>query len=356
MRFLCPFRGPSLRGRIVACLLASLALLFGSCSRGRTAAGEEDAKTSHYQRRFLVGFSNGFSANSWRAEMLTSLKQEAEKHPELELIVLDGQGDLNKQTADLETLVARRVDAILLIPNSSQAVTPVLRRAVQKGIKVVHFNLPLEDPESYSVYVGPDERERGRRWAEWLVKRMGGTGTLIMLGGIPGNPGTTVALEGALDVLKATSVKVAAYRDAFWQEDRARSVMAELIAKHPRIDGIWTDGGQVAAGALKALLAAGRPLVPITGDDYNGLFKLYMSHRTNSEKFDFASISSPTWQSKVALLTALKLLRGEQVEKWVKIEPRMLTGKDAERYVKSEFSDSIFVDTDLPDSALKEIK
>ncbi len=344
------------RGAEVLLLLLAAALLFpAACSRGGGAGNIPAEDAAAKQAKYVIGFSNGFSDNSWRAEMLASLRQEARLHEDLDLIVLDGRGDINRQVADLESLIARRVDAIILIPNSSQAVTPVLKRAIALGIKVLHFNLPLDDPDSYTVYVGPDERERGRRWARWLADRLGGRGNIVVLGGIPGNPGTAAALEGSQEVLAGTEVKVLAYRDAFWQEERGRAVMAELIARHPRIDGILSDGGQVTAGALKALLEAGRPLVPATGDDYNGIFKLYLNYGAAHPGFDFAVISTPTWQSKTVLRTALKLLRGEPVEKWVKIEPRLITGRDAGLYAKPDFPDSVFVDTDLPDTALREI-
>ena len=154
------------RGAEVLLLLLAAALLFpAACSRGGGAGNIPAEDAAAKQAKYVIGFSNGFSDNSWRAEMLASLRQEARLHEDLDLIVLDGRGDINRQVADLESLIARRVDAIILIPNSSQAVTPVLKRAIALGIKVLHFNLPLDDPDSYTVYVGPDERERGRRWA-----------------------------------------------------------------------------------------------------------------------------------------------------------------------------------------------
>jgi len=305
--------------------------------------------------KFIIGFSNGFSGNSWRKEMLASLQQETAKHPEVELIVLDGEGSIQKQAADIEALIARRVDAILLIPNSEVAIAPVLKRVILSGIKVVHFNLPLEDPECYHVYVGPDEKTRGKVWALWLVEKLKGQGSIVMFGGIPGNPGTAAAVEGALEVFKSTQIKVLAYRDSYWQEERGKQIMLELISRFPTIDGIWSDGGQVSAGAIRALIQADRPLIPVTGDDYNGMLKLYLEYHQKNPRFDIAAIATPTWQSKIALQKALDLLKGKPVEKWVKIEPQLITGKDASFFAKPQLSDSVFVDTDLPDTVLQEI-
>ncbi len=87
-----------------------------------------------------------------------------------------------------------------------------------------------------------------------------------------------------------------AFKDAYWEEDRAKVVMADLIVAYPQIDGIWADGAQMAAGALKALIAAGRPLVPVSGDDYNGLLKVYDAHKDKAPNFKIGLVSEPSWE------------------------------------------------------------
>lgn len=337
---------------LIAFLFISI-LLSGCGNKQNTeTTNNPQQQTSQTQKKFKIGFSNGFSGNSWRAEMLASLQQEAQKYPNVDLIVVDGQGDINKQVNDIESLIAQKVDAIMLIPNSAQAVQPVLKKAISKGIKVVDFNLPLDDQNSYTTYIGTDMKEKGKRWAEWLRDKLNGQGNIVMLGGIPGNPATAQCIEGAKEVFQGTNIKILAYRDANWQEDKAKVVMADLLAAYPQIDGIWSDGGQDTCGAIKAMLDANRPLVPACGDDYNGLFKLYMNYHDKYPKFDIGIISEPTYQSKIALQTAVKLLEGQNVEKWVKVNPPLLTGKDASQYVKKDLPDTVFVDTDLPESVL----
>ncbi len=337
-------------------LLAAFVAGITACVPGRVQVAAQKVRPEAVEETVVVGFSNGFTDNSWRAELMASMRQEALRHSDLELLVRDGRGDINKQIQDIESFIALKVDAIILIPNSSIAVTPSLKKARKLGIKVLHCNLPLEDSDSYDVYIGPDERERGRKWASWLQNKIGGSGSIVMLGGIPGNPGTAMAMKGALEVIDSSSIRILAYRDAYWQEDRAYEIMSGLLKDHKHIDGIWADGGQVAAGALKALLDAGHPLVPVTGDDYNGLFKLYLKYKDQYPDFDFAAISTPTWQGMTVLRSAVRLVRGEKLDSWMKLDPQLLTGEDAVSYAKPELSDIIFVDSDLPYSLLKEIR
>ena len=91
-----------------------------------TAVGETvSASKLKKKGPFRVGFSNGFSGNTWRTECLFSVKKEASQHKVLtDLIIVDGQGDISKQVNDIENLVSQNVDAILCIPNSGSAVAP----------------------------------------------------------------------------------------------------------------------------------------------------------------------------------------------------------------------------------------
>ena len=131
--------------------------------------------------------------------------------------------------------------------------------------------------------------------------------------------------------------------------------MSDLIAAYPQIDGVWADGGQVSTGALKALLAANKPLIPVCGDDYNGLLRMYDRYKDKSPEFKFSAISEPTWESAVALRTALKILKGEKVHFKQMIKPKRITPDNYKDYFRSDLPDAVFVDTELSDKELSEI-
>jgi ribose transport system substrate-binding protein len=303
-----------------------------------------------------IGFSNGFSGNSWRAMCVAALKQEAaaRKADIADLTVVDGQGDIVKQVNDIEGLINQQVDAILCIPNSGSAVVNVLREATRAGIVTVPFNLPV-DGEAWSTYAGTDPTIKGGALGGWLAKALGGKGKIVGLGGLPGNSYTAACWAGAQQAFKGTDIQVLAMKDAFWEEDRAKVVMANLIAAYPEIDGIWCDGSQDATGACKAMLDANRPLVPVTGDDYNGLLKLYVAEHAKQPKFDFGLMSEPTWESVIALRAALTLLGGGSVPKRQIIKPGFITTANYRDYIRQDLPDSVFVDTNLDDATLKHI-
>ncbi len=312
-------------------------------------AGADFAKPGPYR----IGFSNGFSGNTWRTECLASLRKEVEAQPDIaEFIVVDGQGDITKQVNDIADLIAQQVDAILCIPNSGSAVAPALRNATRAGIIAAPFNLPV-DGDAWTTYVGTDPVNKGHGLGQWLRDALGGSGKIVALGGLPGNSYTAAAWQGAQDAMAGADIEVLAFRDAYWEEDRAKVVMADLIAAYPQIDGVWCDGAQVAAGAMAALLDAGRPLVPVTGDDYNGLLKLYHNHKDSQPRFQIGCISEPTWQGVVSLRGVLDLLRGQDVPRTQTIQPQIITGDNYMDYVRLDLPDGVFVDTDLSEEELR---
>jgi ribose transport system substrate-binding protein len=304
---------------------------------------------------YRIGFSNGFSGNSWRAMMLEYINREKAMHPEIsDLIIVDGQNDINKQVADIESLVSQNVDAILTIPNSGTSVAPVLRDATNQGIVTVPFNLPV-DGTGYTAYLGTDPVDKGTRLGEWLRDALNGTGKIVALGGIPGNSYTAAAWAASQAVFEGTNIEVLAYRDANWEEDHAKVVMADLITAYPEIDGIWCDGAQDAAGACKALLDANRPLVPVTGDDYNGLLKLYAANKDTQPKFDFGLIAEPTWESALALRTAVSILKGEPTNSTLIIQPPFITKDNYEQFIQPDLPDGVFAFNDLGSDVLQKI-
>jgi ribose transport system substrate-binding protein len=318
---------------------------------GETVSGGKYKKKGPYR----IGFSNGFSGNTWRTIMLASIKKEAGQQKDLaDLIIVDGQGDITKQVNDIESLISQNVDAILCIANSGSAVAPVLRDATKQGIVTVPFNLPV-DGEAWTAYIGTDPEKKGFALGKWLRGAAGESAKIVALGGLPGNSYTASAWAGAKKAMEGSNIQVLAFKDASWEEDKAKVVMGDLIAAYPEIDGVWCDGSQDAAGAMKALLAAKKALVPVTGDDYNGLLKLYMEQAANYPKFKIGLLSEPTWESVLALRAALRLLRGEDIPKKQIIEPKLITAENYKSYVRPDLPDGVFVDSDLSDDELKQL-
>lgn len=317
-------------------------------------ATDEMAKAINKPGKLRIGFSNGFSGNTWRTECLEQMKIEAAANADrYQLIVVDGQGDITKQVNDIDDLIAQKVDAILVIANSGTAVVPALRKAERAGIITVPFNLPV-DGDHWTAYLGTDPRQKGMILGEKLNDMLGGKGKIVGFDGLPGNSYSAGVWEGAKPKL-GPGIEMLALKDADWEEDKAKVIMADLLAAYPQIDGIYSDGAQMAVGALRAMKAAGRAMVPVTGDDYNGLLKFYHAEKANNPNLKMSLVSEPSWEGIVALRTAIKLLSGENTPKRQTIKPTRIDGDNYLKYMKPDLPDGVFVDTTLTDEQLKKL-
>src|SRR5215218_4140745 len=78
------------------------------------------------QAKWRIGFSQVTSIEPWRVQFNKDIKAEAAKHPEVELLISDGEDRTEKQVADVETFISQQVDALLVSPKESAGLTGVV--------------------------------------------------------------------------------------------------------------------------------------------------------------------------------------------------------------------------------------
>src|SRR5579875_96794 len=339
-----PVRGRAAFVLLSAALIALPAAL-AACSSPPTAGAAAGGKKAH--GGYVVGFEEGFCANSWRKEMLAAFNLEAKKYEQEGIIkktvVTCANGSIPGQIANINTMIGEHVNAILLIDNSGSAVVPVVTKATNAGIVTVPFNLPLTGG-SYDAYIGTNPCLKAQDNANNLVSYVKGKpGGIVALGGTPGNSYTEVGWACAQKIITAAHIPVLTFRWAYWEPDTAKSVMSSVIASYPSISGIWSDGSQNCFGAEEALQAAGRALVPCTGDDYNGLLKLWVQQHARYPDFKISAVPEPpAEESTLALRYAVQLLQGKKVPKQTTLHPPIITDANVAKYVQMNLPDDVF--------------
>jgi len=155
-------------------VLLVTALLAGACNRG----GSTD--------KFVIGFSQANKAEPWRTWMDDSLMKEAAKHPELEVRYADAQQDNSKQVADVENFLRQRVDLLIISPNEAKPLTGVVKRVYEGGVPVIVLDRGIEG-DSYTTFIGADNREIGKAAGEYAAQLLGGKGSVVEIKGLPGS-------------------------------------------------------------------------------------------------------------------------------------------------------------------------
>jgi galactofuranose transport system substrate-binding protein len=209
---------------------------------------------------FVVGFSQMESDNPWRLAETKSLKDEAAKRG-IQLVVTDAQGQTSKQVADVEDLIARRVNVILLAPRTFEGLTPALQAAKAAKIPVILLDRAAAGKagDDYVTLLVSDEKEEGRRAAAWLANQMKGAASIVELAGTPGASAADDRAAGFREgIAKYPNMKIIASQTGNFSRATGQGVMqniAQSLGK--KITAVFAHNDEMALGAIQALIAAG---------------------------------------------------------------------------------------------------
>lgn len=236
-------------------------LLFGLVAVLCTDARATDQKQD--QKRYVIGFSQATTTEPWRLLFNKELRAEAAKHPEIELIVRDGQDDVQKQISDMEEFIDHHVDAILISPKVAAGLTPVANKAFDKGIPVIVLDRDLAN-RRYTQFIGGDNKIIGRTAGEHAVAYLGSkgkaTGNIVEIwGGMKSTPAQE-RHEGFAEVIaKEPGIKnLLDAADGDWKQDLGYEIMADALGRFDDIDLVYAHNDPMAYGAYLAAKDAGR--------------------------------------------------------------------------------------------------
>lgn len=293
---------------------------------------------------WTIGVSNYSLGNSWRVQMIEELKVAAAKDSRIaELIITNSDGNAAKQLSDIEDLRSRDVAGLIIAPLSSDGAAPAVDEAIADKVPVVIFNNEIATDKFTSI-VWIDEFKFGWIGGNWLKEKLGDKGNIVVLEGIAGTSTSDLRTRGALDAL-GTNIKVLARQPAGWAYDKGKTVMEDFISAYPQIDGVYSQGGAMSQAAVDALTAANKPLVPITGEGYNGFLKTWANKK--GEGFSSVGPDEPTWQSVRALELLTACLAGESVKKWEELPLPIITDENVGDYALPNCPDDVWANTKM---------
>jgi ribose transport system substrate-binding protein len=304
-------------------------------------------------KKLKIALSNSYIGNKWRIEMENVFKSALQMEPyksEVDGTWFNSGNDVSKQSQQVTNLIAERVDAIIINAASPTGLNGILSQAHGRGILVVSFDNIVTAPTALKV--NTDQLEFGRRMADWLAKKIGGKGNVMMVTGVAGTSVDEDRNKGADSVwAQNPGIKVVNRFTGMWDSATAERNTSAVLPSLPQIDGIWCQGG--TDGVLKAFIAANRPLPPTAGEAENGFRKFMIGY--DGHKVDGISIGQPPFLSVVALELARRILHDNYPRKDVTIPFPFVTNdtvKEGET-VFAKLPDSFFADfTDSGDAAV----
>ncbi len=297
-----------------AITVATGLLCQAGCSRGGKA-------------QYLVGFSQSNLGEPWRVAMNEEVVQRARDFPQLQIVFADAQQDNAKQVADVENFLRQRIDLLMISPNEAKPLTPVVRRVYEQKIPVIVIDRAIEG-DTYTCFIGADNREIGREAGEHAAALLRGAGRIVEIKGLPGSPPARDRSAGFREAIaKYPDIRIIHDPVANWLREEAMAQMEMALAAHPRIDLVYAHNDPMAIGAYLAARAKGRDReIKFIGID--ALPGLDGGRQAVADGKLDATFVYPTG-GRQAVELAAKILAGEQVPRTVTLPTEKITSENA---------------------------
>jgi ribose transport system substrate-binding protein len=282
---------------------------------------------------YVLGVSNTLVGNGWREEMICAVKAQALASGKVsKVIVANRNGGPAEQIADIRNLISAGANAIIINPSSASALNAVVAQAEARGVKIVSVDQRITAPQAYNVT--NDQVAYGRLGAEWLFKKLGGSGNVVEMRGIAGVPADTDRHTGFQQALKKyPGIKVVKQTFTGWSFAPGGKQMLDILNSGVQVDGVWTSG--IDYTVVNAFKTAGKPYVPVVGADNNEFLRQLMALNPS---FAGVAVTNPATIGGVGAAVAIKVLQGQKVPKWVKLKPQVWDMQTAAKTIKSYYS------------------
>ena len=273
--------------------------------------------TGTLAQSYTIGVSNGFIGSEWRTQMLQDMEDVAtqlgEQGIDIDLVVESANVDVQGQIQQIQNLVNRGVDAIIINANDQNALNFALEDAVDQGIVVVAVDQEVSANGVYNVAI--DQKAWAKESAQWLAETLGGEGDIILIEGFVGHPANEARMDGVAEVLaNYPDINVVGRESGGWDQATAQGVASDLFASIPNIDAVWTQDG-MAQGVWTAVRTANPDPFPIgTGEGHAGYLKLWQEILAEHPDFQSYAVCNPPGQGADGLRVAVELLGGKEVD------------------------------------------
>ncbi len=260
-----------------------------------------------------IGFSQATQQSPFYVALTDAAEQTAEDSGN-ELFFADANGDVTKQNNDVQDLITRGIDVLVINPVDPKGIAPSLAAADAAGIQVVTVDRPVES--GATSFVGRDNKAMGEIVGEAAVQALGPEGGKIIE--IQGDAGGAVARDrhdgfaAAVDGQPNITVIEGPYSD--YIRSNAVTAMQDLLQAHPDLSAVYAQNDDMALGALQVLDENNRTDVKVFGVD--GLMEAVRAI-ADGDQYIATALNDPNAEGKLAIETAVQVARGESVPEFI---------------------------------------
>jgi ribose transport system substrate-binding protein len=212
--------------------------------------------------KFLFGFSQAHNGHPWRVNQTANVRDAWAENftSQVDMLFTDAQNKSDKQVSDVEDLMSRGIDVLIITPHTAEPLTPVVKQAMDAGIKVITLDRGVNTP--VTVHVGADNKIIGKAAAKYIAEKLlNGKGNIIE---IQGTLGASATIDRHDEFMKELAnypdVKVIESQTADYSREPAVKFMEDMLQRFApgEFTVVYAHNDEMALGAIQALKAANR--------------------------------------------------------------------------------------------------
>ncbi|REC93584.1 ABC transporter substrate-binding protein [Kushneria indalinina] len=312
-----PITIPHAKGLLGAALVSAL-LAIPAAQAAETGDKADD--------ELVIGMSFQELNNVYFVTMQRAL-QEAVNEMGASLVFTDARHDIAKQINDVEDMLQRGVDILLLNPTDSVGIQSAVMSAHDAGVPVVAVDAQAEGP--IDGFVGSKNFDAGYKACHYMGEQLGGEGKVAILDGIPVIP-ILERVEGCQKALgEFESIEVVDKQNGHQERSTAMNVTENMLQAHPDLAGIFSVNDVGSLGALVAIQSSGMDVKLASVDGNPEAVKVLA--QPNSPLIAIAA-QHPATMVVQALELAVKKYRGEESPSEVPIDVTLVTADNAKEF------------------------
>jgi ribose transport system substrate-binding protein len=309
-----------------AILTIGLCFSFAACSGTKTESatkGKVEKSNEGTTKKLKIGMSFQELDNLYFVTMKEALT-EAAAEINADVIITDASHNVSKQISDIEDMVQKGINILLINPTDSAGVQSAVETAHKAGVVVVAIDAQANGP--LDSFCGSKNYDAGKMAGEYLAKAIGEKGQVAILDGIPVVP-ILQRVQGFTDAMKNyPSIQIVDKQNGKEERSAALDVTENMIQSHPDLVGIFSvnDGGSM--GAIAAIDGSGKDIKLVSVDGNPEAIKEIT--KPNS-KFIATSAQFPRDQVRIGLGIALAKYWGANVPKAIPVDVVLLDKNNA---------------------------
>ena len=152
------------------------------------------------QKQYVVAVSEGATKDAWQESMLLDMKIEAPDYPELSLIIENAADNNETQIEHIRHFIKQKVDVLIILPNESEAITPIAVEAYRKGIPTIIIDRKINSDE-YTTSIGVDNYEIGHLAGIFATSQIKENANILEIWGRKGSSTAQGRHKGFSDVI-----------------------------------------------------------------------------------------------------------------------------------------------------------